>query len=63
MPRAPVAIGPYVDALGTDENVITLASPLRDGDRSLGVGSLDIRAAELARHLEGQLAALKHARP
>jgi hypothetical protein len=54
----PVVVGPYVDALGTDENVITLAAPLVHEGKTLGVASLDVRAAELALRLRDKLRGL-----
>ena len=37
----------YVDAFGTDEDVITLSLPCEQADRFVGVCSLDLRADEL----------------
>jgi hypothetical protein len=51
----PTIVGPYVDALGTDENVITLAAPLGEDSGPLGVASLDIRADEFSIRLGNQL--------
>lgn len=43
----PSVVGPYVDAFGTDENVLTLSLPCVHGDSFVGVCSLDVRAGEL----------------
>lgn len=56
--KGPVVNGPYVDALGTDENVITLSMPIWEGEEALGVGSLDIRADELSMRIGEQLSRL-----
>jgi Methyl-accepting chemotaxis protein-like, first PDC sensor domain len=43
----PSVVGPYVDAFGTDENVITLSLPCEWKGEFVGVCSLDVRAGEL----------------
>ncbi len=43
----PSVVGPYVDAFGTDENVITLSLPCEWKGDFVGVCSLDVRAGEL----------------
>lgn len=43
----PAVVGPYVDAFGTDEDVITLSLPCAHGGAFVGVCSLDLRAGEL----------------
>ncbi|OJU85345.1 MAG: hypothetical protein BGO11_17845 [Solirubrobacterales bacterium 70-9] len=40
-------VGPYVDAFGTDEDVITLSVPCVHDGEFVGVCSLDLRAGEL----------------
>lgn len=43
----PSVVGPYVDAFGTDENVVTLSLPCFHQGEFVGVCSLDVRAGEL----------------
>jgi hypothetical protein len=45
--RGPTVVGPYVDALGTDENVITLSVPSFHNQSFAGVCSVDLRAGVL----------------
>lgn len=45
----PVVVGPYVDYAGTDEYILTFASPIKSGDRFLGVAAADIRAGDFER--------------
>lgn len=52
-----VAVGPYVDYSGTDEYMLTLANPVRSGDRFLGVAATDIRADAFESLLLGALGA------
>lgn len=51
------AIGPYVDYGGVDDLVITVATPLVDGTRFVGIAASDLRVAELERHFASWLAA------
>lgn len=48
-------VGPYVDAFGTDENIITLSVPCYHDDRFVGVCSLDIRLGELGERVSRAL--------
>ncbi|MGE0219512.1 GntR family transcriptional regulator [Mycolicibacterium sp.] len=50
------ATGPYVDYNGVDDYIVTIATPIRDGGRFLGIAAADIFAAELERYFSPWLA-------
>ncbi|WP_375401103.1 GntR family transcriptional regulator [uncultured Amnibacterium sp.] len=52
----PEAIGPYVDYGGVDDLVVTVAIPLSDESRFVGIAAIDLRVAELERHFASWLA-------
>lgn len=52
----PWAMGPYVDYGGVDDYLITVAVPLFDGPRFLGVAATDLRVAELENYFAPWLA-------
>lgn len=52
----PEAIGPYVDYGGADDLVVTVATPLGDESRFVGIAAIDLRVAELERHFASWLA-------
>ena len=51
----PEAVGPYVDYGGVDDFVITVAIPLTEKSRFLGIAATDLRVAELERHFASWL--------
>ncbi|MEU6127961.1 hypothetical protein ABZ805_02200 [Saccharopolyspora sp. NPDC047091] len=54
-----VAVGPYVDFAGTDEYLVTLAVPVRSGNRFLGVAAADLRTGEFERALLAHVGPLR----
>ena len=54
--RRPFAYGPYVDYGGIDDYILTITSPVVDGDRFLGASCADILVADLESFLAPWLA-------